>query len=615
MGGLFIDSASLPNTVFGFLQLLFLLVVYAYILSKASNLISDGSELLLLVPALASVVGSLVLPILGAVPDAAIVLFSGLGPNAQEELNVGVGALAGSTIMLLTVPWFLSVLGGRVTIGDDNVLRYKAKNKLTDESKWSLVRAGVSVGDPIRKTASFMILSALSYVVIQAGAFNAMAHKLHGSAASDAENTFALATLMLCFFFFSIYLWYQWEQGKASEDVKEEDPGFFDNKVDEIRKKNISAGKFSLTALLYDELYPYKDALLEAYTAQHEISFKERLDEISTKEVSQKDEVDDALQRPADESTLLMHKKQPSYVQFREDSVTSEAPSKALKVTKTELGCLPPKILKRLKNLLRGFFKKYDEDGSGTIDRRELSNLLRDLNERYNAKTSEHIFTSFDTDQDGVIAFDEFVCGMVQWVLQNGEEKEPEESSNTDLESVNDEEREEMPEFLQSMDPKVQQAAILKRSFLMMGLGTFVVLLFSDPMVGVLSELGVRTGIPPFYVAFILAPLASNASEVIASYKYSLKKTSKTMDVSLSALLGAACMNNTFCLAVFMILVFAQKLTWEFTAETISILFVELAMFFACLKPVQTVLDATLILMLYPISLGIVAFLEHFGLS
>jgi len=276
---------------------------------------------------------------------------------------------------------------------------------------------------------------------------------------------------------------------------------------------------------------------------------------------------------------------------------------------------LPPKILKRLKNLLRGFFKKYDEDGSGTIDRRELSNLLRDLNERYNAKTSEHIFTSFDTDQDGVIAFDEFVCGMVQWVLQNGEEKEPEESSNTDLESVNDEEREEMPEFLQSMDPKVQQAAILKRSFLMMGLGTFVVLLFSDPMVGVLSELGVRTGIPPFYVAFILAPLASNASEVIASYKYSLKKTSKTMDVSLSALLGAACMNNTFCLAVFMILVFAQKLTWEFTAETISILFVELAMFFACLKPVQTVLDATLILTLYPISLGIVAFLEHFGLS
>ena len=38
-------------------------------------------------------------------PNAgAIMLFSGLGPDAQSQLSVGVGALAGSTIMLLTVP-------------------------------------------------------------------------------------------------------------------------------------------------------------------------------------------------------------------------------------------------------------------------------------------------------------------------------------------------------------------------------------------------------------------------------------------------------------------------------------------------------------------------------
>lgn len=72
---------------------------------RGSNLISDGSELLLLVPSLAGIVGSVVLPVLGAVPDSAIVLFSGMGDDAQEELSVGVGALAGSTIMLLTIPW------------------------------------------------------------------------------------------------------------------------------------------------------------------------------------------------------------------------------------------------------------------------------------------------------------------------------------------------------------------------------------------------------------------------------------------------------------------------------------------------------------------------------
>jgi hypothetical protein len=79
-------------------------------------MISEGSELLLLVPSLAGVVGSVVLPVLGAVPDGAIVLFSGMGENAQEELTVGVGALAGSTVFLLTVPWALSIVGGRVNV-------------------------------------------------------------------------------------------------------------------------------------------------------------------------------------------------------------------------------------------------------------------------------------------------------------------------------------------------------------------------------------------------------------------------------------------------------------------------------------------------------------------
>jgi len=624
-GGLFIDEKALPDTPFGFLQLVFLLLVYGFILFKASNLISDGSELLLLVPALASVVGSLVLPILGAVPDAAIVLFSGIGPNAQEELSVGVGALAGSTIMLLTVPWFMSVVAGRVTIEEDMHLRYTHKNKLTEETKWSLTEAGVSVGEPIRNTARLMLLTAISYVVIQGGAFS-VAKVSDSVKAADTESKFALAAMMLCFFFFAIYLWYQWQQGKSVDDELEEEPSFFENKVDEVRKKNIAGGKVSLTALVYDDILPYKDVITAGYEAKYQMSFEDKLEQIRSmrgsipdKRVSIADKGDQ--RRLLSEETQLLQTKQPTYIKFREDSITSEMPTKVgVRASTTELECLPPKILKRLKNVLRGFFHKYDEDGSGSIDRRELSNLLRDLNEAGSgAKNIEDIFTAFDTDKDGTISFEEFISGMVQWVLQNGGKEGTERAKSKsvvqDLDEVEDEENEEMPEFLENLDPKAQQAAILNRSFLMMGIGTFVVLFFSDPMVGVLSELGVRTGVPPFYVAFVLAPLASNASEVIASYNYSLKKTSKSMDVSLSALLGAACMNNSFCLAVFMVLIFAQDLFWEFTAETVAIIFVELAMFLACLKSVHTVLDATLILSLYPISLGIVAFLEHFGVN
>ena len=108
------NEGKLPEGGYGVFQLLFLMACYGYFLFNGANLIGDGAELLLLVPSMEGIVGTLVLPILGAVPDGAMVFFSGIGPTAQTQLSVGMGALAGSTIMLLTVPWFLSILAGRV---------------------------------------------------------------------------------------------------------------------------------------------------------------------------------------------------------------------------------------------------------------------------------------------------------------------------------------------------------------------------------------------------------------------------------------------------------------------------------------------------------------------
>lgn len=85
LGDFFIDVKSLPQDGYGLIQLCFLAFVYGYMLMYGSNMISDGSELLLLVPAWAGLVGSVVLPVLGAVPDGCMVLFSGLGPNAQGK--------------------------------------------------------------------------------------------------------------------------------------------------------------------------------------------------------------------------------------------------------------------------------------------------------------------------------------------------------------------------------------------------------------------------------------------------------------------------------------------------------------------------------------------------
>ena len=110
------------------------------------------------------------------------------------------------------------------------------------------------------------------------------------------------------------------------------------------------------------------------------------------------------------------------------------------------------------------------------------------------------------------------------------------------------EEEDEMPDDLKELTPGEQQTRIKLRALYYMGLGSLIVILISDPMVDVLSEIGRRTGISAFYIAFVLAPMASNASELVAAYNYAQKKTRATISISLATLLGAAIMNNTFVL-------------------------------------------------------------------
>lgn len=143
--------------------------------------------------------------------------------------------------------------------------------------------------------------------------------------------------------------------------------------------------------------------------------------------------------------------------------------------------------------------------------------------------------------------------------------------------------------------------------------GSVIVLLISDPMVSVLSEVGARTGISAFYISFVFAPLASNASEVIACYNYAQKKTPSTIAVSISTLQGAAVLNSTFVLGIFLLLVYSQHLIWEFFAETTTILIVQFILGIYSFKKTQTLLDAFIILSFYPLSILLVYLLTLIG--
>jgi len=570
-------------------QLFWTLLTYGYVLFQASNFISDGSELLLLIPSLSGIVGSIVLPVLGAVPDGMMVVFSGLGDleDAQANVSVGVGALAGSTIMLLTLPWFLSIYGGRVDLDETHKKPLYNKTPKLTKPLCALTATGIKFNEEIQTNANIMLVTALAFLFIQIPA-------LFVDAGTDTfklkqvkreakfEKTGALLGLFYCTFMFIGYLYLQYRAG-----VQDKDPDMtsHDNTCKRIWRKIMK----KLNLLPKPQMF-------------YEMNAEKMLQKI--KEGQPKD-----LQ-------LYIRDQHAKYA--KEVEIKYQPPNMQHKSAKES-------IMKRLvfdpqfEAVIACLFKHYSGTGGGKMGRSQFTTFFTQCD--FDPDQVDAAFAQADKNSDGDVSKDEFSQCFRQLVLdfnpedrQKLQTKYAEKSSDAEDPPAEDEEEEaEIPEDVADLSPEERAKVLLRRSFMMMGFGTFLVLVFSDPMVDVLAEVGKRTGVPAFYISFILAPLASNASELVSALNYASKKTQSSVTISMSTLVGAACMNNTFCLGIFFALIYVQGLAWRFTAETISIIAVQLAMYVLILtKRVHTMSTALLILAFYPLALALVYVLENY---
>lgn len=417
----------------------------------------------------------------------AIILFSGLGSieEAQETLSVGVGALAGSTIMLLTVPWALSVYGGRVDLVEGKPT-YKAKPKLTekDSVKEEMEETGVAITNEVSHAGIVMAVTTIPYFLIQVPALF-----MHGPTEEIAkgEHWWSLAGFLICLAGLIYYMRLQLHFSQEGQDK--------DKRV-AVTKKILQEGKLSLSGAV-----------------QNAIEFEEGTD----------------ASKVGEEEILTGSDSGPS-----------------------------PKIRSFLGEILREGFSVYDRDNSGQLELAEVRLFFRDFHENVEDREIQMLLKKYDVDSDESLSFDDFISLAYHLIKSRNEMENTghRKSMMTGtaqrgvVDGIFDEdggdEKEEIPEDFTDLSPEEQQVAIKWRSFKMLFIGTVLVIYFSDPMVDVMQEIAVRTSLPPFYVSFVLAPLASNASEVVASMYYASKKTRKTMSVSLSALEGAASMNNTF---------------------------------------------------------------------
>ncbi|CAD7930745.1 unnamed protein product [Amoebophrya sp. A25] len=564
-------SPFVPPELLNVPQLIFLGLVYAFALMQAADMISEGSELLLLVPAIADVVGSVILPVLGAVPDGTMVLVSGLGPGASTEIYVGVGTLTGSTVMLLSIAWWVSVLGGRVD-QVDGTLQYRRPTgvsadkfeKFTGNTYWD---GAVACKPAIKENCVYMLGTLAPLVLCQVIVLFTQAAQHQGTITAEQAEKYQSYTVLFGFACCMLgFCWY-------------------------LRGQYLGAGD--------------NDAI-EAL----------QVDAIATAIKSNQLTLDGALGEVA-----KLDKRFRKGNSLKEPLLTGEE----LAIRQEEL------LYQRLRALLKPYFKKYDINNDNKLDFDEFRVICSEVSSSASKEAQHAIFMRMDTDKNGYLCFEEFIECMLtltrkaqQYALVTNQAgvayasagysstsvSEEEEAEDVERGSEDDDDvpsesgDEDIPEELADLTPEQQQTRIKMKAAWMCSVGTFFVVAFSDPMVDVLNELATRTSCPPFFVSFVLSPLVSNASELVAAYNYAKKKTVKSATISLSTLVGAACMNNTFCLGCLLFVLYISQLKWSFTCEIGTMVIAEVVIaYIVWTRSVHTMAMANAILMIFPLTM------------
>ena len=132
-----------------------------------------------------------------------------------------MGTLAGSTIMLLTIPYGIGMVLARCDIVGGEAVDNQCTRPITD-----VHHTGVTVDEDTPINARIMIATSFSYLIVQSVAFA----YLYGDEGKGAalEDKFALAGFVVCVIFFVLYSVYQVMNPRLQE-----------RKIEEARMENI----------------------------------------------------------------------------------------------------------------------------------------------------------------------------------------------------------------------------------------------------------------------------------------------------------------------------------------------------------------------------------------
>ncbi|XP_024543095.1 sodium/calcium exchanger NCL2 [Selaginella moellendorffii] len=543
--GIFPCSEKLGGSVF-------LLIVYSYAFVKAAQLLLNGSELLLEI-AHPGIVGGLCLPIICTIPDAAVILVSGIfgdKETAQSQVMIGMGVLAGSTVLLLTMLWGTALIVGRCDLYEINGHKYAREKTLT--KGFHLTETGVTLTKQTTYVAWILVLSVLPCIVVQLP-------QILGAPA--LSRVFVIIGSVMAFLGFVAYCVYQVMTPWIQQVM-----------VDWHRHR-----------------YRRSHALHRA----HIYSRQKRWGDL-----------------------LLNGEKLLNY------------------------------------EVLRRLFHFFDQNGDGLLSERELKNFIKTIGLTHDSNIPEGLeakiwMEEFDHERDGKLSLVEFEEGMANWLnssklglefvkhrsfkgdrTTSGHWAEIAKEAQSSLyalledEEVHALEDTEDPNgvttTIQEVDvveeppPSTLGGILVTATACLLG-GMALACIFAAPLVDTIDDFSRASHIPAFFVSFVVTPIATSSSEVISSITFASKKQKRGISVTYSQLYGSVVLNNTLCLGLFLAIVAARGLVWDFSAEVLIMALATMAM--GCVGGLFTTIPLFMAFgafLLYPLSLGLVVLLNQF---
>ncbi|GJX34178.1 sodium/calcium exchanger NCL2-like protein [Tanacetum coccineum] len=252
------------------------------------------------------------------------------------------------------------------------------------------------------------------------------------------------------------------------------------------------------------------------------------------------------------------------------------------------------------------FFERIDNNHDGFITRFELKNFIMEVNYEeilMDDEIAEIIMRHLDIDGNGDIDKQEFKSGVTKWIKEI-------EHVATRNQQKQSQENNRVSDRYQKAEAKAKEQEKFKAIILLL-VGIFMLTVLAEPLVESVREFSESVRIEPFYVSFILVPLATNARTAIAAIRAASQKRHQTTSLTFSEIYHKVFMNNILGFSVLVSVIYFRGLTWHFSAEILVVVIVCIIM--GLLASIRSKFPSWTLFIafpLYPLSLVVVYFVD-----